>query len=1159
MKRVTGVVIKSLLIITGIVLILLLVAGCVLLLDWPYWTGIFLLLFIAAVGLGVFLIRKILLRRKEQRFVDQIISQEQMRLKGMADREREESQLLQQRWKEAIETLRRSHLKKYGNPLYVLPWYLVIGESASGKTTAIKSAKLSSPFAEATRVSGLSGTRNCDWWFFDQAIIIDTAGRYAIPVDEGHDKEEWRSFLSLLAKYRKKEPLNGLIVTIAADRLLEGSVEEIEDQGLQIRARIDELMLSLGSKFPVYVMVTKCDLIKGMTQFCDRLPEATLNQAMGMVRSPSEELSPAFWQNAVDTVSERLNSLLLRLLYESRSDTVDPALILFPREFQRLKKGLDAFMAKAFQETPYQETPILRGIFFSSGRQEGTPYSHFLQKLGLIGDREVLAGTSRGLFLHDFFAKILPKDRGIFAPTRRMLEWQRLTRNLGLSAYVILVIALCGLMSFSFVKNLSTMRQVPKEFLNAPVLHGDLLMDVMALDKYEKAILQVEKTNRDWWIPRFGLYESIRVEQRLKDRFTELFRKAFLKPFDARMAERMAGFTSAVDDMTFSRHAVHLVRRINMLQCRLKQDDMQKLAMMPAVPFFVTLSQEQLDVIPEVRSRLSDIYLHYLIWNRDTTGLNQEMNDLQAWLKQLLAVKGNHLRWLIAWANDQPDLKPVTLQQFWGGSRSLRDEPEVAPAFTRQGKAFIDGFMNELDAALPDPGPVLIARSKIDFQQFYTRSFLNAWHSFASAFPAGAKRLSGYDEWLAVAQKITGLSGPYLSMLDTMAGELGCVTKEKDKEPSWVRLFSMHHSLCTKAAAIAGAGKGSLMAAAETKSRNLLDKLGDRLQGTHDGNHAGKLLQASTAYLQYETSLKEIGPLLVPRKAAYDAAVAVFRDEKTPFATASQAVERISSFLGTGKDDEHVYWRTLRGPVDFLWQFVRTETACYLQDQWERQVLVEVQGITDRQQVLHLLLGKDGYAIQFIKGPAAPFVSRKPRKGYYCLKALGGSIPIEPAFLSFLTKGVSVERTARPYYDVVIQGLPTDVNREARIKPHATHVELQCADKTQELDNYQYPVTKKFRWTPETCGDVVFQINISDMVLTKRYTGSQAFPRFLRDFRTGARIFHPEDFPEYESALKRLGIKFIKVRYRLSGYKPVLQLLHSGPGAVPTRIARCWD
>ena len=91
------------------------------------------------------------------------------------------------------------------------------------------------------------GTRNCDWWFFEQAIILDTAGRYAIPVDEGRDKEEWQRFLNLLVKYRRKEPLHGLIVAISADKLLEATSEALGDEGYQIRRRIDELMRALGA------------------------------------------------------------------------------------------------------------------------------------------------------------------------------------------------------------------------------------------------------------------------------------------------------------------------------------------------------------------------------------------------------------------------------------------------------------------------------------------------------------------------------------------------------------------------------------------------------------------------------------------------------------------------------------------------------------------------------------------------------------------------------------------------------------------------------------------------------------------------------------------------------------------------------------------------
>ena len=238
-----------------------------------WWVAICILVGLLGLWLGFIFLKKIWLRRREQKFVNKVIQQDEFYLKNLGEKEKQSSKELQGRWKEAIDILRKSHLRKYGNPLYVLPWYMVIGESGSGKTTAIKSARLSSPFAEVSRTSGISGTRNCDWWFFEQAILIDTAGRYAIPIDEGRDKEEWKRFLSLLLRYRKKEPLNGLVVTIAADKLAVSSPGQLEESGKSIRRRIDELMHVLGTKFPVYVLVTKCDLVRGMTQFCEQISE----------------------------------------------------------------------------------------------------------------------------------------------------------------------------------------------------------------------------------------------------------------------------------------------------------------------------------------------------------------------------------------------------------------------------------------------------------------------------------------------------------------------------------------------------------------------------------------------------------------------------------------------------------------------------------------------------------------------------------------------------------------------------------------------------------------------------------------------------------------------------------------------------------------------
>jgi type VI secretion system protein ImpL len=1158
MKNILVKILKISLVALAVLLIVLVVVGLVLWVDWPWWVAIVLLLILAGLGLGALFLRRIMVRRREQRFVQQVIAQDEARIKTFTGKERDEMKALQDRWKEAVEALRRSHLRKYGNPLYVLPWYMVIGESGSGKTTAISSAKLSSPFAEVKRASGISGTKNCDWWFFEQAVIIDTAGRYAIPVDEGRDKDEWQRFLTLLVKYRKKEPLHGLIVTVAADKLLEASPEALEEDGRNIRRRVDELMRVLGVKFPVYVLVTKCDLVQGLTKFSEQLPEKALDQPMGFINQSLSKDVSAFLDTAVNTIGERLRTLRILLLHHPRSKVVDPALLLFPEEFEQLKRGLAPFMKAAFQENPYQETPALRGLFFSSGRQEGTPYSHFLKALGLIGEKEVLPGTSRGLFLHEFFAKILPTDRQLFAPTTRALEWRVLTRNMGLTAWILLGVAVCGLLSFSFVKNLRTIRVATHEFAVPPVLKGELLPDLATMDRFGQTVLRIETQNQNWWIPRFGLTESVKVERALKDKYCKQFHQGFLAPFDKQMADVMPRLiTPAAPDDALGQYIVHLVRRINLLRARLEGQGFDKLKEKPQ-PSYVSLLASDQAAAPEARKKFGYLYLYYLTWRGDVGDINKEMTILQAWLKDLLASR--NMQWLVAWVNREGGLSPVTLAEFWGGSAGLTDEKAVAPAFTRKGKEMIDAFLKEAESALPDP--VIPANQKMTFDTWYRNASFDTWQAFGAYFPKGVGRLKGAKEWQEMASRMATDKGPYFSLFNKAAIELEPLSTGEGL-PTWLQ--QVYQFQLAKAQSFAKAD-GTVAKAAE-EGKKIMTAIEKKFGKDVQADALEAQIAAGKAYQELMTALASIAPAAASRNQAYQLAAQAFTEDpasgKSPFYAAYGAANRLKTSLGRGKPADDVVSRLITGPLDFLWTCVRMESACYIQGQWEQKVLAEAQGATGSQ-ATQILLAPEGPVWKFVKGTgtAAPFIGWGVGKGYYAKEALGGAVPFEPALFVFLGKGAKVSAAAavakKESYNVMIRGLPTDANPDARIKPHGTRLELQCASGIQNLVNQNYPVNKTFMWTPDTCGDVLFQIEVGDVVLTKKYIGPRAFPDFLQDFKGGRRTFSPGDFPAERAGLERLGIKYIRVNYQFSGDSPVMGQVASLPGQAPRAIAQCW-
>ena len=137
---------------------------------------------------------------------------------------------------------------------------------------------------------GVGGTRNCDWWFTDEAVFLDTAGRYTTQdSDAASDSEGWKEFLALLAKYRKRRPVNGIILTISAQDLLTQGDAGREAHVEAARRRLDEFTRELHIQLPVYVMVTKCDMVAGFTEYFDDLTQEERAQVWG-VTFPYEQI-----------------------------------------------------------------------------------------------------------------------------------------------------------------------------------------------------------------------------------------------------------------------------------------------------------------------------------------------------------------------------------------------------------------------------------------------------------------------------------------------------------------------------------------------------------------------------------------------------------------------------------------------------------------------------------------------------------------------------------------------------------------------------------------------------------------------------------------------------------------------------------------------------
>jgi type VI secretion system protein ImpL len=269
--------------------------------------------------------------------------------------------------------------------LYARPWYVIIGPPGAGKTTALLKSGVQFPFADSA-LKGVGGTRNLDFWFADDAVLIDTAGRYTTQTsDAAVDHKGWDSFLKLLRRTRPLQPINGVLVAIGLDELLNCDRAGLDDHAAAVRRRLLELRRALEVSAPVYVLFTKADLLAGFGEFFDDLDvegrRAILGATLPLDTPTSLEAVLAEFDAVVQALADRVAKRL-----QEETDPHRRSLILgFPSQIASLRARLSRFLDGALlaeKDAP----PLFRGFYLTSGVQEGAPLDRILGDVAAVYD-----------------------------------------------------------------------------------------------------------------------------------------------------------------------------------------------------------------------------------------------------------------------------------------------------------------------------------------------------------------------------------------------------------------------------------------------------------------------------------------------------------------------------------------------------------------------------------------------------------------------------------------------------------------------------------------------------------------------------------------------------------------------------------------------------
>ncbi|MEN5302259.1 type VI secretion protein IcmF/TssM N-terminal domain-containing protein [Pseudomonas sp. TWI628] len=468
-----------------------------------------------------------------------------------------DQQVLRERLKHAIAMLRTDRSAGGGGKaaLSDLPWYLVLGMSAAGKTSLLTHSGLSASIATAN--DSESGTQHCDWYFSPEAVMIDTAGRY---LRDDQSASEFSAFLRMLRKQRGKAAINGLVLVVSLPELLAANSEDRNALAAQLVARVEEYADCLDANPPIYLMLSKTDQLPGFNQAFDGLDLHERQQPLGMTFGLSEIRSNGLHavlqtrlKNLQGHVRQHVDAQMIALGSEA-----DSTLLNFPQYFAALSGVLEQFLEHFTRGHRGGAPLLLRGLYFTSALQTDQQLGQVYEDA--IADEFALkaayddgtanagkAAGNRSYFITDTFRRVIFPDRDL------TLFQSRMGRQAGFSPLLLGLAAATGVLfigwqALSFANNRQWLESLRGQLAQIEQAEDreQLLAAGKGLEVLREQMAAVE-AHRLQGVPlqlSAGLYHGEAIHQVTRTAYLAQLRSQALEPIARSLQVQMRAFNT---------------------------------------------------------------------------------------------------------------------------------------------------------------------------------------------------------------------------------------------------------------------------------------------------------------------------------------------------------------------------------------------------------------------------------------------------------------------------------------------------------------------------------------------------------------------------------------------------------------------------------------
>lgn len=330
------------------------------------------------------------------------------------------------------------------------PWYIMVGEPISGKSSILKNTTLG--YDQSRRELDLKDEECLHVFVSKDSVFLDVKGKTFFDTWLGGSSAQWEVICEQIKKYHRTKPLSGVVLTIPSDALIADDRELTIKKANLIASELHKLSSTVCMNLPCKVVITKCDCIVGFREYFSSFSDEMREQVLGLDLSTvdgfyDEELFYNSWSNFI----ERLKSGAVSLLssrevtdksYSSENRLDSTAYIFsFPEHMNYLKHALEIYLKTIFERTGSFKPNLIEGVYFTSATDQGVcldpEYAAHENKAvdeALLVDEDKV--SEKSFFIKQLFLKLVPdmNDKAVF--TKR----ERLIRN-------IPVVALCTVLT----------------------------------------------------------------------------------------------------------------------------------------------------------------------------------------------------------------------------------------------------------------------------------------------------------------------------------------------------------------------------------------------------------------------------------------------------------------------------------------------------------------------------------------------------------------------------------------------------------------------------------------------------------------------------------------------------------------------------------------